>query len=376
MSPTSALGRGGAAGGRGGGGGGRGAGAGAAAPQALTGAVRFEEARDFNASVSSVAQASSMGELFQYSVENVTLARQKSAMLPIITDSVSVERVSIYNAAVLPRNPLNGVRLKNTTGKHWLQGPITVLDRGGYAGDARIDNVPPGQERLISFGVDLEMLVDNTKNTSTNAVVTGKINKGSLILDRKFVSTLEYQADNKSSRNKSLVIEHPIRQGWTLVDTQKPLEATASLYRFQGSAAANRVTVLTVKEEFVRAETIVMLQADLGQLLSYSRTGEIPRPVRDAITRAIQLRQAVIDTERRITEHTQQIAGIADEQNRIRENMKTVSQNAQYYERLLQKLNEQESLIERLQSEREVMIQSRNAERAALEAYLADLVVG
>jgi DNA repair exonuclease SbcCD ATPase subunit len=131
-----------------------------------------------------------------------------------------------------------------------------------------------------------------------------------------------------------------------------------------------------VKEEFVRAETIVMLQADLGQLLSYSRTGEIPRPVRDAITRAIQLRQAVIDTERRITEHTQQIAGIADEQNRIRENMKTVSQNAQYYERLLQKLNEQESLIERLQSEREVMIQSRNAERAALEAYLADLVVG
>jgi len=42
-----------------------------------------------------------MGELFQYTVGNVTLARQKSAMLPIITDSVEIERVSIYNAAVL-----------------------------------------------------------------------------------------------------------------------------------------------------------------------------------------------------------------------------------------------------------------------------------
>jgi hypothetical protein len=251
-----------------------------------------------------------------------------------------------------------------------------VLDRGGYAGDARIDNVPPGQERLISFGVDLEMLVDNTKNTSTNAVVTGKINKGSLILDRKFVSTLEYQADNKSSRNKSLVIEHPIRQGWTLVDTQKPLEATASLYRFQGNAAANRVTVLTVKEEFVRAETIVMLQADLGQLLTYSRTGEIPAAVRSAITRAIQLRQAVIDTERQITDRTQQIAAITEEQNRIRENMKTVSANTQYYERLLEKLNEQESVIERLQGERDALQGTRDTQRAALEAYLADLVVG
>ena len=56
------------------------------------------------------------------------LPRQKSAMLPIITDHVEVEKLSIYNASVLPKNPLNGARVKNTTDKHLLQGPITVLE--------------------------------------------------------------------------------------------------------------------------------------------------------------------------------------------------------------------------------------------------------
>ena len=177
-----------------------------------------------------------LGELFQYTVGNVTLPRQKSAMLPIITDSVEIERVSIYNASVLQTNPLNGVRLKNTTGKHLLQGPVTVLDKNSYAGDARIDNVPPGQERLLSYGIDLDMLVDNTKNTQTASVVTAKIVKGMLIVDRKSVASQEYAADNKSAKDKTLVIEHPIRAGWKLVDTQKPIETTPTLYRFKGNA--------------------------------------------------------------------------------------------------------------------------------------------
>ncbi|MEO7996328.1 MAG: hypothetical protein ABI852_02725, partial [Gemmatimonadaceae bacterium] len=116
---------------------------------------------NYAASVRSNANAERMGELFQYSVGNVTLARQKSAMLPIITDTIGIDRLSIYNASVLARNPLNGVRLKNTTGKHLLEGPVTVLDQNRYAGDAQINNVPPGQQRLLSYGIDLEMIVED-----------------------------------------------------------------------------------------------------------------------------------------------------------------------------------------------------------------------
>jgi hypothetical protein len=328
------------------------------------------------ASVSSLGTTAKLGALFQYAIPNVTLARQKSAMLPIVTDTVGIERLSIYNAGVLPRNPLNGVRLKNTTGKHLLQGPITVLEKNGYAGDARIDDVPPGQERLLSYGVDLEMTVDNTKNAQTAAVVTAKITRGALLVDRKFGFSVDYQVDNKGTKDKVILIEHPVRQGWKLVETLKPIETTPALYRFQGNAVAGKVTVLTVKEENLRQETITLLPADIGQLLSYSRTGEIPQPVRDAIVKAIQMKQAVLDIDAQVTERTAQIADITLEQERIRENMKTVEAKSQYYERLLAKLNEQESTIERLQKERDDLLAKRDAQRKALADYLNTLNVG
>lgn len=335
---------------------------------------------DAAASVQSVASAEKLGALFQYTVSDVTLARQESAMLPIITDSVEVERLSIYNASVLRSNPLNGVLLKNTTGKHLLQGPLTVLEKGSYAGDARIDNVPPGQDRLLSYGIDLEMLVDNTKNRQSGSLLTAKIDKGELIVSRKLVATQEYAANNKSTKDKMLVIEHPIRTGWKLVDTQKPLETTPAVYRFKGTAVANKVTVLAVKEEVVQEEEITLASADLSQLMFYSRAeeggAEVPKSVRDAIAKAIQLKQAAIDVERDINVRNQRVAEITAEQNRIRENMKTVTQATQYYDRLLAKLNEQESAIETLQRERDALIAKRDSLRRELDEYLSGLTVG
>ena len=330
---------------------------------------------DAAASVEAMAEAGKLGELFQYAVTNVTLPRQKSAMLPIITDSVEIERVSIYNSAVLRTNPLTGVRLKNTTGKNLLQGPVTVLERGTYAGDARIDNLPPGQERLLSYGIDLDVLVDNTKNTSASSVLTAKIDKGVLIVDRRYVLSQEYAAENKADDEKTLVIEHPVRSGFKLVDTPKPFETTRTLYRFKGPLAPGKITTLTVKEEMVQSESIALLPADLSQLVIYNRTGEIPVSVRGALTRAIQLKQALVDVEREIAVRTQSIAEITAEQNRIRENMKILSQSTQYYERLLAKLNEQESSIERLQRERDGLVTRRDGLRRELTEYVSSLTV-
>jgi len=331
---------------------------------------------DAASSVSSVASASKIGELFQYTVGNVTLPRQKSAMLPIITDSIEVEKLSIYNASVLPKNPLNGARVKNTTDKHLLAGPITVLEGSTYAGDAQVDNLPPGEERLLSYGIDLQVKVDATKNRSTNAVQTGKIVKGVLQITRKMVAEQDYLIDNKSDHAKTVIVEHPIRQQWKLVDTEKPIETTDTLYRFKGPVEAGKASKLTVKEEIVTGEAIALLNCDPGTMAMYVQTGEIPQPVRDQITKAMQLKQAIMTTEQTINERNGQIAGIAEEQARIRENMKTVDRAGQYYKRLEAKLNEQESQIEKLQSERDDLTKQRETQQKELEEYLNGLNVG
>ena len=353
----------------------------AAAPmdanESLMGAAEEGARIDPTASVASVASAARIGELFQYTVGNVSLPRQKSAMIPIITDPVEVERLSIYNMNVLPKNPLNGARVKNTTDKHLLQGPITVFDANSYAGDARIDNTPPGTERLISYGIDLQMLVDATKNRQDSAIQTGRIVKGVLYVTRKHVFSQDYLAENKSDRAKTLIVEHPLRPGWKLVDTEKPIETTETLYRFKQSIEPGKSGKLTVREEVVNDETIAILPADIGQLDFYSKAGEIPASVRDAIGKAIALKNAMTDSQRQINERNQQIQQITQEQNRIRENMRTVNdRQSQYYNRLLTKLNEQESQIERLQTERDELQKKYEQQRKELEDYLANMNVG
>ncbi len=330
---------------------------------------------DATASVASVASSARMGELFQYTVDGVTLARQQSALLPIVTDDVEAERVSIYNRAVLPRNPLTGVVLENTTGKHFLQGPVTVLDGGGYGGDARIDDLPPGQERLLSYGVDLQVTVDAGKTQQEEAILTGRIVQGVLWVSRRHVVTQEYLADNKSGEDKTLIVEHAFRPGWKLVDTEKPVETTDSLHRFRGKVAAGKAAKLVVKEELVRDESFRILPWDLGQVAWYSQNGRIPAKVREALVEAARRKRALADAEREVEKRTRAVEEIAVEQQRIRENMRTVSSGSAYHDRLLAKLNEQEGRIEALQSERDELQKQRDAQQKALEEYLAGLTV-
>jgi hypothetical protein len=110
---------------------------------------------NFKEGIASVASAEEVGDYFQYALEQkINLARQKSAMLPIMNQPLQGAKVSIYNGAVHAKYPLLGLRLKNTSGQPLTQGPITVYDGQTYAGDTRILDLQPGEERLLSYALD------------------------------------------------------------------------------------------------------------------------------------------------------------------------------------------------------------------------------
>ena len=112
-------------------------------------------------SVGSAATGGQLGDFFQYAIDHpVSLARQKSALLPIVGKDVEAARVSIYNPSVQPKHPLLGLRFKNTSGAHLSQGPITVYEGSTYAGDTRVLDVQPNEERLVSYAIDLGTEVD------------------------------------------------------------------------------------------------------------------------------------------------------------------------------------------------------------------------
>src|SRR5262249_52379336 len=77
------------------------------------------EGLDLRRGVTAAASAARLGDFFRYAFDKpVSLARQKSALLPIVNQGVEADRVSIYNERTQAKFPLLGLKFKNTSGLH------------------------------------------------------------------------------------------------------------------------------------------------------------------------------------------------------------------------------------------------------------------
>jgi len=253
---------------------------------------------------------------------------------------------------------------------------MTVLESGSYAGDARLDDLPPGQSRLITFGIDLQVVIDAppAKGQSTiRAIRFAQKGKGQIEIQQRYTETQTYQIDNKSDRDKTVIIEHPRQPRYTLYDTPAPLETTASHHRFRVEVSASQSTRFVVQSEFIGAKIIDVDKVNQSVLGFYISSGQLPDDVRSTLTRAIDLQTAMTKTLSDINYREAQIKSITQEQSRMRENIKTVPDKSAYQTRLLNKLNEQETKIEQLQLEIETLTETRDRQQSEWQTFLGTL---
>ena len=326
------------------------------------------------AGVSAMAAAGSVGELFQYAIEQpVTVSRQKSAMIPIVNTPVEAEKVSIYNESVQRKFPLNGLRLTNTTGLHLMQGPITVFDGGVYAGDSRIEDLQPKDQRLLSYALDLKMEVDPSQQSNTNELTSIRIRKGVIVINNRLLQTKVYAMRNKAGEKRTLLVEHPFRSDWTLLEPPKPIERTPSVYRFRVLLDPDKSEKLAINEEQITSERIGVVNADLNMLLLYSRNKTVSNKVKEALERIVSMRNTLSDLERRSAQINQQINDISQEQTRIRDNMKVLAQNSELYNRYLKKFDAQETQVEGLREQLTKLRTDEETQRKQLDDYVSNL---
>ncbi|MHB9132997.1 MAG: hypothetical protein ACYDBB_18170 [Armatimonadota bacterium] len=346
--------------------------AGPAGPRAELDSPSF--AQSARTSVASAAAASNLGEAFRYAIKDpVTLPRQKSAMLPIVTDDVDAWKVSIYNATVQPKFPLYGLRVKNTTGLHLMGGPITVYHDDVYAGDAVFEDLQPNEMRLISYAMDLGMEGERKEDPQGQEILSIKIVNGNLSITRKSRRTVNYTFVVKDGRDRRLIVEHPYLQGWDLVEPAKADERTESLYRFVLDVNAKDGAKLKVVEEYVDVQAFYLTSLSTPTLVGYVQTGKMSPKVREALEKIMALQRALQETIRQRGLREQEIRTISDEQNRLRQNMNALDRGSDLYKRYVTKLGEQETRIEALRTEIADLQKKEQEQRKALDDYVAGL---
>ena len=331
------------------------------------------------AAMQTAAAGSDLGELFRYEIEKpVTLERQRSAMLPIVAAEVEAEKVAIYDERVLTRHPLSGLRLKNTTGLHLMQGPLTVYDQAGggsYSGDARIEDMAPGTERLVSYAVDLDVEVAARGEGRAEEIVNVRLVKGTLFAARKLARAKVFEVKNSGKNAVKVLLEHPLEGGWTLVTPETPEEKTRDRYRFAVVAEPGKPVTLEVAEEMPIEETQVLTNLDDDAILFYSRAKATSPAVREALAEVVRRKREIEQLVRDKGVREQEIATIDQEQARIRGNMGALDRTSDLFNQYVRKFADQEKRIETLRGEIAGLVATEQEARKGLDDYLLTLDV-
>jgi hypothetical protein len=335
-----------------------------------------DKAIDIRQGVASAASATDMGDFFQYAIDQpVTLARQKSAMLPIVQQEVEGTKVSIYNQAVHAKFPLLGLKFKNTTGLHLMQGPITVFEGASYSGDARILDLQPKEERLLSYAIDLGMEVEPVTKGHPDQLIAVKIVKGLLHATHKQRLIMTYNVKNRSENDRTLLIEHPFRADWKLITPEKPAERSRDVYRFELKLPSGKSASQEVVEEQDRLNQYQLTSLDDQTIRFFVSSNVVSTKVKEALGKAIEMKTALATVQRELADTDRQLKTISDEQARLRANIKELPPTSAAYKRYLEKFDTQETEIEKLQAESKKLRDNAEQKRREFETYVLSLSI-
>lgn len=322
------------------------------------------------------AQGTEIGEVFEYTMKTpVSIARQRSAMLPILSSGIEGRRVSIFNRGDGVEHPMRGVEIKNTTGLQLIPGPISVFDGPAYAGDAQIGHITTGDKRLLAYAVDLDVAAA-AKDEQTSTVRGIKIVNGMIEFTVKQEYRTGYAFKNKDTkRARTVLVEQAKLPGWDLVAPAKPAEETKDLYRFEVEVAAGKDGKVDVQLERTERSLHEVSSYPLPTLLGYMKDGKASQAVVDAVRKAADLQAAINATQQKINELDAERQGIDQDQNRVRQNMATVGRETEIYRRWLTKFSEQETRLEAMATERKQLVGTLEKQQRELEAYIRSLNV-
>jgi hypothetical protein len=324
--------------------------------------------------IAAAAMATDLGNSYQYAIEHaVTIPRQKSALLPIVNQALEGDKVSLYSPVVHAKYPLLALRLKNSAGMHLMQGPVAVFEGSGYSGDAQLPDLQPGEERLISYALDVGTELETATDPSTQKLLAIRLQKGTLWSTAKVRESKTYNAKNRSPHDRIVLVEHPYRSNYTLVSKTPPKERASDVYRFEVKVAAGKTAKLEVAEELKTEAAWGLSNMNTATIKNYLQYEFSNPKVKTALERALTFQSDAAKTQQDRANLEKQLADITQDQARLRANLKEMPETAAAYKRYLEKFDNQETTIEKLQTQIQDLRSQELKQRQECAEYLEGL---
>jgi len=320
------------------------------------------------------ATSGERGELFEYSISQpVSLNRGEAAMVPIVSQAITGEKLTILDTRQANLAAVYGMRIRNTTGLHLAGGPITIYQDGLYAGDAQVTDVAPSDVRLISYALDSDLVVGRETPTYQGDITSVAISNGVLTATRKQRQVQTFTMRNKASEAKTVLLQIPIDTNYTMVEPKVPSEKSPTEYRFEVVVPAKATTPFKFAGERVVYESVIVLNADIDTVAAYAKNTHVSPSLKTALNGVVIRRNKLRELQNRRAYIEKQIEDISAEQTRIRSNMNSLARSSDLYKRYVAKLYAQESQIETLRREATRLRALESDANRELSAFIQNL---
>ncbi|HNB72775.1 MAG TPA: hypothetical protein PLS70_16780, partial [Acidobacteriota bacterium] len=305
------------------------------------------------AGITSTSTGNEIGDLFEYKVSQpVTVRRDRSALVPILQEKLEGERVSLYNESINPERPLNGVRLLNSTKLTLESGILTVVDGDAYAGEGSIDRCKPGERRFVVYALDLGTLVTTKTESEQKPVFLVRKYYGNFEIHYYLIEKKKFTVTNQTDRPKTVYLEHPIRQGWTLTkDMGEPPSKSPTVNRFRVELGPRETKEFVISEQQATMDAYSFSDLVRENLEYFLEKGYVDETTRTVLEKIIANNQKGRELQEMIERADEEIEKIGEDQERLRENIKTLNETSeakQLIARYVGKINDQETRVEEL----------------------------
>ena len=329
-------------------------------------------------SVPAAAEGRGLDDLYEYKLKDrVTIKKNQSAMVPILQSEIRAEKVSLWTADRSFGHPLRAVWLSNSSGETLDGGNFSVIEDEIFAGQGLMDPIKPDERRLLSYATDLAMLVSVGGTTSPQHHTRVRIGHGVWIRISDEREKKVYTVRNEDSTQRTLIVEHPVRFGWSLASNMfRPEETTASKYRFRVVVAPKQSTTLEVNESHPVQTQIELTNITDDQLALMIRENSITPEIEEALRTILAQKAQVAALASEAATRSNAIKGVYDDQQRLRENMKALKGSAEekaLTQRYAQQLSDQETRLEKLRAEKDDFEKKSSEAQAELHKMIENL---
>ena len=319
-----------------------------------------------------------LGDLFEYHVKGpVTIHKNQSALVPIIQANVEAEKVSLWNPSLQSARPLRALWLTNSSPLTLDGGSFSVLEDETFAGEGLMDPLKAGEKRLLSYAADLGLRVNTSVGSESDRVRRVRIAHGVMIQANEVREKKTYSVRNEDTSARTLIIEHPLRPGWSLAsDAPKADETSADYYRFRLVVEPKSTATLTVDEAKPVEQRIELNNINSDQIAFYLQQRSISAEIEQALRKIIEQKDRVAGFEAEATKRKAELEAIYDDQQRLRENLKSLKGSAEertLTQRYLQRLNDQETRLETIQKEIADFEKKQEEAQAELDSMIEKL---